>query len=116
MRRRLFLVLLLGGLLASLRGADWTPTTWNGEAAWASSAQGWRAVVSVPRARLMHFGPDGSEVNLLLAPPTRANPNRLGGHRLWLGPQTEWPGFWPPPAAWEYHEAGTIGAASGVLA
>ncbi len=24
-----------------------------------------------------------------------------GGHRLWLGPQAEWPAFWPPPADWE---------------
>ena len=52
-------------------------------------------------------------MNLLLAPATRENRNRLGGHRLWLGPQAQWRGGWPPPAAWEYSEpeAVSIGAA-----
>ncbi len=29
--------------------------------------------------------------------------NRLAesGHRVWLGPQGEWPEFWPPPTDWE---------------
>ena len=107
------LCLLSAGV--ALRAADWQPVTWHGEPAYASASQGWRAVVSVARARLMHFGPEGSDVNLLLAPPTRENRNRLGGHRLWLGPQTEWPGFWPPPAAWEYREAESITAGDGVL-
>jgi hypothetical protein len=115
MLRRLLRFLLLIGLVAGLRGADWTTTTWNGEPAYASVSHGWRAVVSITRARLMHFGPDGTEVNLLLAPPTRANPNRLGGHRLWLGPQTEWKGFWPPPAAWEYREPASVAVEAGGL-
>jgi len=106
---------LLAGLLAGARAGEWTSTTWHGESAWESRSAGWRAVVSVTRARLMHFGPDGSDVNLLLAPETRANRNRLGGHRLWLGPQSEWPGFWPPPAAWEYQEAETVTGEAGVL-
>jgi hypothetical protein len=95
--------------------AGWTTTTWNGEPAWESRAEGWRAVVSASRARLMHFGPADHEINLLLAPPTRENRNRLGGHRLWLGPQTAWKGFWPPPASWEHREAESVSAEGGVL-
>lgn len=102
-------------LACALPATVWQPVTWNGEPGYASSSQGWRAVVSLTRARLMHFGPDGSDVNLLLAPPTRANRNRLGGHRLWLGPQAQWRGGWPPPAAWEYREAETVAATDGVL-
>jgi len=100
---------LLLGLLLHLPGrADSTPVwesiKWNGESALVSTSRGWRAVVSLERSRLMAFGPAGGDINLLLAPPTRANRNMLGGHRLWLGPQSTWPGGWPPPAAWEYDE------------
>ena len=93
----------------------WQPFTWNGEPAWASASQGWRAIVSITRGRLMHFGPAGSDLNLLLAPETRTNRNRLGGHRLWLGPQTAWPKIWPPPEAWEYLEPAKVALAAGVL-
>jgi hypothetical protein len=109
----LFSLLLLGAFIPSR--ADWRPAVWNGEPAWESRSGGWRAVVSAARARLMHFGPEGSDLNLLLAPPARDNPNFLGGHRLWLGPQTEWPAFWPPPAAWEYREAEKATVDGGVL-
>lgn len=112
-RSRLLLLLLLGGLSAS--AADWQHVTWNGEAAYASSAPGWRAVVSVTRGRLMHFGPAGRDDNLLLAPVSRADSNLLGGHRLWLGPQSAWARIWPPPAAWEYSEPETVEVADGVL-
>jgi len=95
--------------------ATWAPLTWNGEPAWASASQGWRAVVSIARGRLMHFGPDGTDLNLLLAPGSRANRNRLGGHRLWLGPQATWSKNWPPPEAWEYREPETVTQAAGVL-
>jgi hypothetical protein len=116
MRALLLSVLFLAGL-AGGRAAAWELTVWNGETAWASASGGWRAVVSATRARLMHFGPAGSEVNLLLAPATRENRNRLGGHRLWLGPQAQWPrGGWPPPAAWEYSEPAAVDiSADGVL-
>ncbi|MDQ5981081.1 MAG: hypothetical protein QG602_4059 [Verrucomicrobiota bacterium] len=106
---RAFLFATLLALAVTAPAAEWRETKWHGEAAWESRSSGWRAVVSVVRARLMHFGPDGSDVNLLLAPPTRDNPNRLGGHRVWLGPQAQWPGGWPPPAAWEYREPALIG-------
>jgi hypothetical protein len=63
----------------------------------------------------MHFGPAHREINLLLAPTSRANRNRLGGHRLWLGPQTSWAQFWPPPEAWEYREPVKVTHAAGGL-
>jgi hypothetical protein len=109
---------LILGILSSCGqafSADWQQTTWNGEPAYASTSEGWRAVVSIARARLMHFGPEGREMNLLLAPASRENRNRLGGHRLWLGPQTDWKAFWPPPAAWEYHEPSAVTNEGGVL-
>lgn len=112
---RWMLAFLLAAAAVAGRAGDWVRTTWHDEPAWESQAQGWRAVVSMTRARLMHFGPADTGANLLLAPPTRANRNRLGGHRLWLGPQTEWPRFWPPPAAWEYQEAESVAVADGVL-
>jgi hypothetical protein len=81
--------------------AEWQPIIWLNEKALVSVSHGWKAVVSLERGRLMHFGPADSEVNLLLAPPTRANPNIWGGHRVWLGPQSNWPKIWPPPKEWE---------------
>lgn len=107
--------LLLFCLAGSLRSADWLATTWQGEPAYASESGGWRAIVSVARGRLMHFGPAGRELNLLLTPPTGENPNRLGGHRLWLGPQAEWAHGWPPPDAWEYHAPESVTIEAGVL-
>jgi hypothetical protein len=114
--KRLLAALLFVGAQAMLAAApEWRETTWHGEPALASSSQGWRAVISLTRARLMHFGPDGSDVNLLLAPPDRSNPNVLGGHRLWLGPQSTWPHGWPPPAAWEYLPPESHAVNSGAL-
>ena len=109
--------LVLGFLpcVGLVSAAEWQPTVWHGEPAYASSSAGWHAIVSVTRARLMHFGPDGTDVNLLLAPPSRENRNRLGGHRLWLGPQTHWKAFWPPPPSWEYREPAAVTQADGVL-
>jgi hypothetical protein len=115
MPRWLICLLLLTGLGARLAGAEWSPITWNREAAYASSSAGWRAVVSVVRGRLMHFGPAGSDLNLLLAPTGTINRNRLGGHRLWLGPQAEWPHGWPPPDAWEYRAPESVATEAGVL-
>lgn len=81
--------------------AEWQPITWLNEKALVSVSNGWKAIVSLERGRLMHFGPADQEVNLLLAPPTRANPNIWGGHRVWLGPQSSWAKIWPPPKEWE---------------
>jgi hypothetical protein len=115
MRTGVFLAVLLGLFGPGGRAADWQPVTWNGEAAYSSSSEGWRAVVSITRARLMHFGPADRDLNLVLAPVSRENRNRLGGHRLWLGPQMDWKGFWPPPAAWEYREPAAVTNERGVL-
>lgn len=93
----------------------WEPTTWNGEAACASVSQGWKAVVSLARGRLVYFGPADRDENLLFAPPARDNPNLIGGHRLWLGPQAEWAQPWPPPAAWEYRPPVSAQEDSGYL-
>ena len=85
--------------------SDWQPITWQGEKAIASVSQGWKAIVSLERGRLMHFGPAESDTNLLFAPAMRSDPAGWGGHRVWLGPQSTWPSVWPPPAAWEHSKA-----------
>ncbi len=110
-------VLLLFGCGVAARAGDdpWQVATWNGERALVSTAQGWKAVVSLDRGRLMYFGVANREVNLLLAPPSRANRDVLGGHRLWLGPQATWAKFWPPPAAWEYSAPESYTIAGGAL-
>jgi hypothetical protein len=96
--------------------ATWQPTRWCGEAAYAATCQGWRAVVSVERGRLVAFGPAGDAArNLLFAPPTRSNPAGWGGHRAWLGPQDTWPGGWPPAKAWEYSAAARAGVSGSHL-
>jgi hypothetical protein len=114
---RPLLFLLLGApALAPAAPVDaWQPFTWNGERALRSVSHGRLAVVSLERGRLMHFGPADGHVNLVLAPATRENRNRLGGHRLWLGPQSAWAKIWPPPEAWEYHEAAAVVQTAGAL-
>lgn len=54
---------------------------------------GWELRLDATRARLVSAVPPGGSAadNVLLA----------DGHRVWLGPQSEWPGFWPPPRDWE---------------
>jgi hypothetical protein len=99
-------VLLLAACFLSVAHAGdkiepWQPIVWNGERALVSTASGWKAIVSLERGRLVHFGPSDAETNLLFAPATRHDPLGWGGHRIWLGPQRTWPGGWPPPAAWE---------------
>lgn len=97
------------------RPPAWEDTIWNGEAACTSVSEGMRAIVSLERARLVYYGPADHDENLLLAPPTRANPNLLGGHRLWLGPQSTWASIWPPPAEWEYRPPVLASEESGCL-
>jgi hypothetical protein len=114
-----FLFLLLAFLPTITRAVDtglaWQPATWNGERSLVSVSGGWKAIVSLERSRLIYFGPDGRETNLLLAPPTRANRNIFGGHRLWLGPQSTWSKIWPPPEAWEYRAPDSFVQDDGVL-
>ena len=93
----------------------WQPVVWNGERALVSSVPGWKAIVSLERGRLVHFGPAGTETNLLFATSTRDNPLGWGGHRLWLGPQKSWDQGWPPPAAWEHSGAESFTSVDGAL-
>jgi hypothetical protein len=91
------------------RGEEWTPTVWLGERAYAGTSSGWKAIVSVDRARLVYLGSADGTANLLFSTPTLENPVGWGGHRLWLGPQTNWGGKgWPPPDAWEKSAAATV--------
>jgi hypothetical protein len=108
-------VLLLATLGLSAADSVWQPANWNGERSLVSVSDDWKAIVSLERSRLMYFGPAGREINLLLAPPTRANRNIFGGHRLWLGPQSTWSKIWPPPDAWEYAAPESVAENDGVL-
>src|SRR3954469_546970 len=95
--------------------AEWHATTWQGERAITAASAGWKAIVSLERARLVHFGRDDSETNLLFAPATTHDPAGWGGHRVWLGPQATWAGGWPPPAAWEQSGAESFSLSDGTL-
>jgi hypothetical protein len=93
------------------RAADtavWQRTIWQGEPAYVSESHGWKAIVSVSRARLVHFGPAEKDLNLLFSTPTQHEPTGWGGHRLWLGPQKTWPQIWPPPEQWEHSAAAQV--------
>jgi hypothetical protein len=85
----------------ALRSEHWQPTRWHGEEAYVCETRWWRAVVSIDRGRLVHFGPPGDPVGYLHAPASRDDPEGWGGHRVWLGPQSAWPAVWPPEPAWE---------------
>lgn len=88
---------------------EWTPTTWNGEPAYQSRQGDILAIVSLSRARLMHFGPaEQPNLNLLndpglQQPADRSSYLNWGGHRFWLGPQKRW--RWPPSHDWEFSPA-----------
>ena len=87
--------------------AAWSATTWHGERAYELISGNWRAIVSVERARLVHFGPAaGNARNLMLETSTRSDRMGWSGHRVWLGPQSLW--VWPPPAAWEFSAAESV--------
>ncbi len=115
-------LLFLAGLIvcwsttsAGEPAVSWSGTSWQGERALASVSQGWKAVVSLQRGRLVHFGPAGTDTNLLFAPATRDDPAGWGGHRVWLGPQSTWSNGWPPPAAWEHSGPESFTIEGGVL-
>lgn len=113
----MLLALAAGALASPLCAADgaWLETTWHGERARVAESGGWSAVVSLDRARLVHFGPVSGGENLLFAPATRDGPEGWGGHRVWLGPQAEWPSVWPPPTAWEQSAAESVSVVDGAL-
>jgi hypothetical protein len=105
MLRRLTIALVALVVLSTTRAEEtalsWKQTTWNGEQAFSAATKSWQAIVSIERARLIYFGSADGAHNLLYAPRTRNAPAGWGGHRVWLGPQTNWAAGWPPPAAWE---------------
>ncbi|WP_404423948.1 hypothetical protein [Nibricoccus sp. IMCC34717] len=79
----------------------WLESRWNGESAYTATHDRWKAIVSLERGRLVHFGPLDSGANLLAAQPDRNHEEGLGGHRVWCGPQQEWAAIWPPAQSWE---------------
>jgi hypothetical protein len=67
--------------------------------------------VDPQRGRLTFLGMAGGK-NLLLYPPGPPSDLEFGGHRVWLGPQSEWPTSWPPPKNWESRPAATVKVAA----
>ena len=116
---RIAVILISAYMLTACPAAEktelWQPMQWNGERALVSSVPGWKAIVSLERGRLVHFGPADSETNLLFEAATRTDPAGWGGHRLWLGPQHTWSNGWPPPAAWERSAAESFTVSGGML-
>src|SRR5690606_35753234 len=101
-RRLVALAAAIGAASAALASdGGWIPVRWQDENAYELRQSEWRAIVSVNRGRLVHFGPADREENLLVAVASKDTPAGWGGHRVWLGPQNAWAPFWPPPAAWE---------------
>lgn len=113
---RIFALLLAFALacVAPLMASGWTRAEWRGEQAWAAvSAQGWTAIVSEERARLISLTPPGGGENLLFA--ELKDEFSWGGHRFWLGPQSAWAAVWPPPSDWETSAAARIKVEGEVL-
>lgn len=110
-----FLAAFFSAAHAAEKKPEWQSTTWNGEHALVAVSSGWKAIVSLDRSRLVHFGRASDETNLLFAPTTKQDAAGWGGHRLWLGPQSTWSGGWPPPAAWEHSGAESFSQTEGTL-
>lgn len=102
-------------LAPAVEKSGWQPATWHGERAYAAEARGWRAVVSVERARLVFFGAAKGDDNLLFAPAKGDDVAGWGGHRVWLGPQDRWHPLWPPPVAWEHGAPDRVAVEGGRL-
>lgn len=100
-------------LISSLSAAEWTPVLWRGEKAWQSTSQGWVATVSAERSRLVAITRLGERRNLLYESPRDAI--SWGGHRCWLGPQSDWRPVWPPPRDWESSAAARVRAIGSLL-
>lgn len=115
-RLRAIVGVLAGAWCAScLAAGAWSEITWRGERARAAESEGWRAIVSLDRGRLVHFGPVDTEENLLFVSESRGAEGGWGGHIVWLGPQAEWPAVWPPLGAWERSAAESHGVRDGWL-
>lgn len=100
-------------LIPGLSAAEWTPVLWHGENAWQSTSQGWVATVSQERSRLVAITRAGAQRNLLYEAPRDGI--SWGGHRCWLGPQSDWHPVWPPPRDWESSAAARVKASGPLL-
>lgn len=99
----LFLLLCVPAATPVVAGSpsEWSRISFQGEPAWVSISEGWAAVVSEERGRLIYFGEEKTGENLLYAPVPKDSTESWGGHRCWLGPQDRWEPVWPPIADWE---------------
>lgn len=115
------LMAVIGGGRSLAADARWQRAAWQGEPAWCARSNGWTAIVSEARGRLVYLGRDGNSGNLLYAIPSlprtldAIDPPSWGGHRLWLGPQSAWKKGWPPPVEWEFSDAARVRARDDVL-
>ncbi|PTX99411.1 hypothetical protein DB346_16320 [Verrucomicrobia bacterium LW23] len=91
---------------------SWSRVDLQGLPMWVSESGDWRAEVDPSRGRLTYLGPRRGP-NFLNAPAQPADTLQFGGHRVWLGPQSEWKPFWPPPRQWEMAPAESIQARDG---
>ncbi len=101
------LALLLVGCASP---GQWTRAEGSSGPIWRSDRADWRAEVDPAGGRLTSLGPIGGRN--LLSEPARDEGGGFGGHRVWLGPQTEWEVFWPPPDNWEFSAADRITVSS----
>lgn len=86
---------------------DWKEVRTTDRQVWRADCGRWRAEVEPSRGRLTFLGKIGGK-NLLLRPEGPPSDLEFGGHRVWLGPQTEWKALWPPPPEWESRRADTV--------
>lgn len=85
----------------------YTPGNDGVSSVWTAESGNWRAEVDPLRGRLSYLGPkDGP--NLLNRPVISPKSPDFGGHRVWLGPQSDWKPFWPPPPNWETQPAALV--------
>lgn len=100
-------LVLLGLLSGCAQRGTWQQTKKGDSEVWRSDLGIWRAEVDPLRGRLTFLGTVGGD-NLLLYPPGPPSDLEFGGHRIWLGPQSEWPTAWPAPKNWESQPAASV--------
>jgi hypothetical protein len=109
-----FLLFIMTATASFATTANWEKTIWQGEAAWISTQDNVRAVVTEARSRLIYLGSSDGAFNLLNAPtPLPDAGQNQGGHRFWLGPQCRWK--WPPLKEWEFTPARLVCGRDGML-
>lgn len=96
--------ILFAGCMPS---GNWRAVSERGRILWQADAGNWRAEVDPSRGRLSYLGPKQGP-NFLSSPSAPPDNLQFGGHRAWLGPQSEWKPFWPPPQNWESSPARSV--------